>query len=192
MSTTPTFPRPLGARRACAVPGGVATRYRGHPANFDATAGVGLGQLCRAWHCFAAFVLVGARSVAHRQGTCTARVHLGAACRRQRLVPGQCLPRPGPDDRRGDGTRRAEMPNFTGGEAAAITKQGNPYIFRTSCVRCSGSTSGRCCAKSNPCCRPQPIAAASSGTRRGAGWGSEPQRRGLRRERRAPTRYSQR
>jgi len=29
-------------------------------------------------------------------------------------------------------TRRAEVPNFTGGEAAAITKQGNPYIFRTS------------------------------------------------------------
>ena len=29
-------------------------------------------------------------------------------------------------------TRRAETPNFTGGEAAAITKQGNPYIFRTS------------------------------------------------------------
>jgi branched-chain amino acid transport system substrate-binding protein len=29
-------------------------------------------------------------------------------------------------------TRRAEIPNFTGGEAAAITKQGNPYIFRTS------------------------------------------------------------
>ena len=29
-------------------------------------------------------------------------------------------------------TRRAEMPNFTGGEAAAITQQGNPYIFRTS------------------------------------------------------------
>jgi branched-chain amino acid transport system substrate-binding protein len=29
-------------------------------------------------------------------------------------------------------TRRAELPNFTGGEAAAITKQGNPYIFRTS------------------------------------------------------------
>jgi len=29
-------------------------------------------------------------------------------------------------------TRRAEMPNFTGGEAAAITKQGNPFIFRTS------------------------------------------------------------
>jgi branched-chain amino acid transport system substrate-binding protein len=29
-------------------------------------------------------------------------------------------------------TRRAEVPNFTGGEAAAITMQGNPYIFRTS------------------------------------------------------------
>ena len=29
-------------------------------------------------------------------------------------------------------TKRAEMPNFTGGEAAAITQQGNPYIFRTS------------------------------------------------------------
>jgi len=29
-------------------------------------------------------------------------------------------------------SRRAEIPNFTGGEAAAITKQGNPYIFRTS------------------------------------------------------------
>ena len=29
-------------------------------------------------------------------------------------------------------TRRAEVPNFTGGEAAAITKKGNPYIFRTS------------------------------------------------------------
>jgi branched-chain amino acid transport system substrate-binding protein len=29
-------------------------------------------------------------------------------------------------------TRKAETPNFTGGEAAAITKQGNPYIFRTS------------------------------------------------------------
>jgi branched-chain amino acid transport system substrate-binding protein len=29
-------------------------------------------------------------------------------------------------------TRRAELPNFTGGEAAAITKQGNPYVFRTS------------------------------------------------------------
>jgi len=28
-------------------------------------------------------------------------------------------------------TRRAEIPNFTGGEAAAITQQGNPYIFRT-------------------------------------------------------------
>lgn len=29
-------------------------------------------------------------------------------------------------------TRRAEIPNFTGGEAASITQQGNPYIFRTS------------------------------------------------------------
>jgi branched-chain amino acid transport system substrate-binding protein len=29
-------------------------------------------------------------------------------------------------------TRRAEIPNFTGGEAAVITQQGNPYIFRTS------------------------------------------------------------
>jgi branched-chain amino acid transport system substrate-binding protein len=29
-------------------------------------------------------------------------------------------------------TRRAEIPNFTGGEAAAITLQGNPYVFRTS------------------------------------------------------------
>jgi branched-chain amino acid transport system substrate-binding protein len=29
-------------------------------------------------------------------------------------------------------TRRAEVINFTGGEAASITQQGNPYIFRTS------------------------------------------------------------
>jgi branched-chain amino acid transport system substrate-binding protein len=29
-------------------------------------------------------------------------------------------------------TRRAEVPNWTGGEAASITTQGNPYIFRTS------------------------------------------------------------
>ncbi len=29
-------------------------------------------------------------------------------------------------------TQRAAIPNFTGGEAAAITLQGNPYIFRTS------------------------------------------------------------
>jgi len=29
-------------------------------------------------------------------------------------------------------TKRAEIPNFTGGEASAITQQGNPYIFRTS------------------------------------------------------------
>ena len=29
-------------------------------------------------------------------------------------------------------SRRAEIPNFTGGEAASITRQGNPYVFRTS------------------------------------------------------------
>ena len=29
-------------------------------------------------------------------------------------------------------TKRAGIPNFTGGEAAAITQQGSPYIFRTS------------------------------------------------------------
>ena len=29
-------------------------------------------------------------------------------------------------------TKRAEVTNFTGGEAATITQQGNPYIFRTS------------------------------------------------------------
>jgi branched-chain amino acid transport system substrate-binding protein len=29
-------------------------------------------------------------------------------------------------------TRKAEVANFTGGEAAAITEQGNPYVFRTS------------------------------------------------------------
>jgi branched-chain amino acid transport system substrate-binding protein len=29
-------------------------------------------------------------------------------------------------------TKRAEIPNFIGGEAAAITQQGNPYVFRTS------------------------------------------------------------
>jgi branched-chain amino acid transport system substrate-binding protein len=28
-------------------------------------------------------------------------------------------------------TRKAETPNWTGGEAAAITQQGNPYVFRT-------------------------------------------------------------
>ena len=28
-------------------------------------------------------------------------------------------------------SRRAEVPNWTGGEAAAITMQGNPYVFRT-------------------------------------------------------------
>jgi branched-chain amino acid transport system substrate-binding protein len=34
-------------------------------------------------------------------------------------------------------TQRAEVPNFTGGEAAAITQQGNPYIFRTSFTQAS-------------------------------------------------------
>src|SRR5947208_1141721 len=29
-------------------------------------------------------------------------------------------------------TKRAEMPNLTGGEAANITQQGNPHVFRTS------------------------------------------------------------
>ena len=29
-------------------------------------------------------------------------------------------------------TKRASIPNFTGGEAASITQQGNPYVFRTS------------------------------------------------------------
>ena len=29
-------------------------------------------------------------------------------------------------------SRRAQVPNFTGGEAASITEQGNPYVFRTS------------------------------------------------------------
>ena len=29
-------------------------------------------------------------------------------------------------------SRRAEVPNFTGGEASSITAQGNPYVFRTS------------------------------------------------------------
>lgn len=29
-------------------------------------------------------------------------------------------------------TRRAEIPNFTGGEASDITQKGNPYVFRTS------------------------------------------------------------
>ena len=32
-------------------------------------------------------------------------------------------------------SRKAEIPNFTGGEAAAITMQGNPYIFRTASAR---------------------------------------------------------
>jgi branched-chain amino acid transport system substrate-binding protein len=35
-------------------------------------------------------------------------------------------------------TRRAEVPNFTGGEAAHITTQGNPYVFRTSFSQATG------------------------------------------------------
>ncbi len=31
-----------------------------------------------------------------------------------------------------DETKKAEIPNFTGGEAASITQKGNPYVFRTS------------------------------------------------------------
>jgi len=34
-------------------------------------------------------------------------------------------------------TKRAEIPNFTGGEATPITQQGNPYIFRTSFTQAS-------------------------------------------------------
>ena len=34
-------------------------------------------------------------------------------------------------------TRRAQIPNFTGGEAASITQQGNPYVFRTSFTQAS-------------------------------------------------------
>ena len=34
-------------------------------------------------------------------------------------------------------SRRAGVPNFTGGEAAAITEQGNPYVFRTSFTQTS-------------------------------------------------------
>ena len=35
-------------------------------------------------------------------------------------------------------TRRAEVPNFTGGEATHITTQGNPYVFRTSFSQATG------------------------------------------------------
>ncbi|MFD0669296.1 ABC transporter substrate-binding protein [Ramlibacter sp. MAHUQ-53] len=34
-------------------------------------------------------------------------------------------------------TRRAEIPNMIGGEAAAITEQGNPYVFRASFTQAS-------------------------------------------------------
>jgi branched-chain amino acid transport system substrate-binding protein len=35
-------------------------------------------------------------------------------------------------------TRRAGIPNFTGGEAANITTQGNPYVYRTSFSQATG------------------------------------------------------
>ena len=35
-------------------------------------------------------------------------------------------------------TRRAEVPNFTGGEAANITQQGNPYVYRTTFSQATG------------------------------------------------------
>jgi branched-chain amino acid transport system substrate-binding protein len=35
-------------------------------------------------------------------------------------------------------TRRAEVPNFTGGEAANITQQGNPFVYRTSFSQATG------------------------------------------------------
>jgi branched-chain amino acid transport system substrate-binding protein len=35
-------------------------------------------------------------------------------------------------------TQAAEVPNFTGGEAASITLQGNPYVFRTSFSQATG------------------------------------------------------
>jgi branched-chain amino acid transport system substrate-binding protein len=34
-------------------------------------------------------------------------------------------------------TQKAEVPNFTGGEAADITQKGNPYVFRTSFTQAS-------------------------------------------------------
>lgn len=35
-------------------------------------------------------------------------------------------------------TRRAEIPNFTGAAAASITRQGNPYVFRTNLTQSIG------------------------------------------------------
>jgi branched-chain amino acid transport system substrate-binding protein len=35
-------------------------------------------------------------------------------------------------------TRRAEIPNFTGAAAASITRQGNPYVFRTNLTQAIG------------------------------------------------------
>ena len=39
-------------------------------------------------------------------------------------------------------TRRAEIPNFTGGEASDITQKGNPYVFRTSFTQAGQSANG--------------------------------------------------
>ena len=41
-----------------------------------------------------------------------------------------------------DETRKAEITNFTGGEAANITQQGNPYIFRTSFTQANAMPQG--------------------------------------------------
>ena len=47
-------------------------------------------------------------------------------------------------------TKRAEIPNFTGGEAASITQQGNPYIFRTSFTQVDGDAEGRALPQGQP------------------------------------------
>ena len=39
-------------------------------------------------------------------------------------------------------TRRAEIPNIIGGEAAAITQQGNPYVFRTAFTQAAALPKG--------------------------------------------------
>ena len=47
-------------------------------------------------------------------------------------------------------TKRAEIPNFTGGEAAAITQQGNPYIFRTSFTQTDRDAQGGALHREQP------------------------------------------
>ncbi len=47
-------------------------------------------------------------------------------------------------------TRKAEIPNFTGGEAASITQQGNPYIFRTSFTQLDRDAQGRALPQGRP------------------------------------------